>query len=172
MSSLKSEVSAKRRESKATRKKKTTEVVDKSKVKVKGGKDTNKNKSSLKKKKEETYLKDNFFARVKKYLTKVNITYFILAIVDIILVIYTARGNIVNYVVILDEEIFMSKTSYLLFGRNYVNLVIISFFYVYTLLVTKFYLKKEITKKFLGILFLIIFIINILLFYIFTKKVY
>lgn len=167
---MKSEVSAKKVESKATRKKKAIEVVDKSKVKVKGGKDTNKNKSSLKK--EKTKLKDNSFARVKKNLTKVNITYFILAVVDIILVIYTARGNIVNYVVILDEEIFMSKTSYLLFGRNYVNLVIISFFYVYTLLVTKFYLKKEITKKFLGILFLIIFIINILLFYIFTKKVY
>lgn len=169
---MKGEVSAKKTRSTKGDKKKTTKVVDKSKVEVKGKKVITKNKSSLKNKKEETNLKYNFFKKIKKYLTRVNITYFVLAIIDIILVIYTARSNIVNYVVILDEEIFMSKTKYLLFGRNYVNLVIISFFYIYTLLVSKFYLKNKITLKFLGILFLIIFIINILLFYIFTKKVY
>ena len=107
-----------------------------------------------------------------KILTKVNITYFVLVVLDIVLVIYMARQNVVNYVVILDQEIFVSKTKYLLFGRNYINLIIMTFIYIYTCLIAKFFLKKKITRKFLGCLLVGIFIFNILLFFIFTRKVY
>lgn len=179
MSSLKKDVTDKDTK-KQFRGKKTNSIVKEnlSKKTVNNNKknvnDKNKpvNKKNIKKR--ENIVKNEVPKRVdlKKYLTKGNITYFILAVLDIIFVIYMARKNVVNYVVILDEEIFVSKTKYLLFGRNYINLVIIAFFYIYTCLVTKFFLKKKITKKFLLWLFVILFVINILLFFIFTKKVY
>ena len=109
---------------------------------------------------------------VRNYLTKSNITYFLLLLVDIVLVIYMARKNIVNYVVISDVEVFVSKTRYLLWGRNYINVIIILFFYIYTCLVNKFFLKRKNTKKFLIWLFVILVVINVLLFILFTKKVY
>lgn len=109
---------------------------------------------------------------LKKYLTKDNITYFALLLFDIVLVIYLARQNIVNYAVVMDEEIFVSKTKYLLWGRNYVNVIVIAFFYVYTCLVNKFFLKKKNTKKFLLWLFGVLVVVNVLLFVIFTKRVY
>lgn len=107
-----------------------------------------------------------------KYLTKVNVTYFIFFLMDIILVIYLARGNKVNYVLMFDEEIFLSKTKYLLWGRNYVNIIVTTFFYIYGCLLNKFYLKRKNTKKFLLLLLVILLIVNILLFVIFTKKIY
>lgn len=109
---------------------------------------------------------------LKKYFTKVNITYFILFLLDIILVIYSARKNIVNYVVISDQEVFVGKIRYLLLGRNYINLIIIGFFYIYTCLINRFFLQRKNTKKFLLWLFLILIILNLLLFFFFTKKVY
>lgn len=124
-----------------------------------------------KNKKDEIVVDKNKFD-LKKYLTKDNITYFSLLLFDIVLVIYLARQNIVNYAVVMDEEIFVSKTKYLLWGRNYVNVIVIAFFYVYICLVNKFFLKKKNTKKFLLWLFGILVIINVLLFVIFTKRVY
>lgn len=109
---------------------------------------------------------------LKKYLTKINITYFFIFLVDIIMVILMARRNVVNYVSIFDEEIFVSKTRYLLFGRNYINLVITAFFYIYTCFVTKFFLNLKNKKKFLILLFIILSLVNMLLFFFFTKKVY
>ena len=107
-----------------------------------------------------------------KYFTKVNITYFVFFLIDIILVIYLARGNKVNYVLMLDEEIFLSKTKYLLWGRNYVNVIVTALFYIYGCLLNKFYLKRKNTKKFLLWLLAILLIVNILLFIIFTKRIY
>ena len=77
-----------------------------------------------------------------KYLTKINITFFIFFLVDILLVIYLARQNVINYAILLDKEIFLSKTKYLLWGRNYVNVIVIVFFYVYGCLLNKFFLSK------------------------------
>ena len=107
-----------------------------------------------------------------KCLTKVNITYFIFFLIDIILVIYLARGNRVNYVLIFDEEIFVSKTKYLLWGRNYVNVIVTVFFYIYGCLLNKFYLKRKNSNKFLLSLLGILLVLNVLLFVIFTKRVY
>ena len=105
-------------------------------------------------------------------MTKVNITYFIFLLVDIVLVIYLARQNIVNYAVLLDEEIFVSKTRYLLWGRNYINVIVIAFFYIYGCILNKFFLKRKNSKKFLIRLLAILLVLNILLFIIFTKRVY
>lgn len=129
-----------------------------------------KNKVQVKKKKIDKNSKKKI--DIKKYLTKVNITYFMFFLIDIILVIYLARQNIVNYAVVLDEEIFVSKTRYLLWGRNYVNLIVIAFFYVYGCLVNKFFLKRKLSKKFLLWLLAILLVLNVLLFIIFTKRVY
>ena len=107
-----------------------------------------------------------------KYLTKVNITYFIFFLIDIILVIYLARGNRVNYVLIFDEEIFVSKTKYLLWGRNYVNVIVTAFFYIYGCLLNRFYLKRKNTRKFLLSLLGVLLVVNVLLFIIFTKRIY
>lgn len=131
-------------------------------------KNSNVDKKGIKKKIISTK-KDLF---VSKYLTKVNITYFLFFLIDVILVIYLARQNIVNYVVVFDEEIFVSKTKYLLWGRNYVNVIVTAFFYIYGCLLNKFFLKRKNTKKFLGWLLIILLMINVLLFILFTKKVY
>ena len=153
MSSLKKTVSNEKKEikKKVSKKKSTTKLNNKDKVVEK-----------IDKKKID----------FKSYLTKTNITYFVLLLLDIVLVIYMARKNIVNYIVISDVEVFVSKTRYLLWGRNYINLIIILFFYIYTCLVNKFFLKRKNTKKFLIWLFGILVVVNVLLFILFTKKVY
>ena len=127
--------------------------------------------TQLNKKDKAVVLEEKKF-KFKKYLNKVSITYFVLLLLDIILVIYAARLNVVNYAVVLDEEIFLSKTRYLLWGRNYVNVIIIFFFYIYTCLINRFFLKRKNTKKFLIWLLIGLIILNVLLFIIFTKKVY
>ena len=53
---------------------------------------------------------------LKKYLNKVNVTYFLLFLFDVVLVIYLARKNIINYVEVLDEEILVGKMKYLFLG--------------------------------------------------------
>lgn len=113
-----------------------------------------------------------YIKKLKKYLTKTNITYITILLLDIILTIYLARQNMVNYAVVLDEEIFISKTRYLLLGRNYINLITTSFFYIYLCIINKFYLHNKNTKKFLLYSLLILTITNITLFIIFTKKIY
>ena len=113
-----------------------------------------------------------YIKKLKKYLTKTNITYITILLLDIILTIYLARQNMVNYAVVLDEEIFISRTRYLLLGRNYINLITTSFFYIYLCIINKFYLHNKNTKKFLLYSLLILTITNITLFIIFTKKIY
>lgn len=131
-----------------------------------------KNSSTVKNKVTKNKDNKNNELLFSKYFTKVNITYFVFFLIDIILVIYLARGNKVNYVLMLDEEIFLSKTKYLLWGRNYVNVIVTTFFYIYGCLLNKFYLKRTNTKKFLLWLLAILLIVNILLFIIFTKRIY
>lgn len=110
--------------------------------------------------------------KLRKNFTRKNVTYFVLFLVDIALVIYSARKNIVNYVVVSDQSIFVSKTRYLLFGRNYINLIITSFFYLYICLIHRFFLHEKNTRKFFVCLFFSLIILNCLLFVIFTKRIY
>lgn len=138
--------------------------------------DNNSKTKNTQKKKTSSKQNNNNFSKyilkIKKYLTKQNITYFTILLFDIILTIYLARHNMVNYAIVLDEEIFISKTRYLLWGRNYINLITTTFFYIYLLIINKFFLHNKNTKKFLLYSLLIITILNLSIFIIFTKKIY
>ena len=109
---------------------------------------------------------------LKKYLNKVNVTYFLLFLFDVVLVIYLARKNIINYVEVLDEEILVGKMKYLFLGRNYINVVVILFFYIYICLINRFFLHRKNTVKFLLLLLVVLVILNVLLFILFSKRVY
>lgn len=109
---------------------------------------------------------------IKDKLTKKNLIYVVLLLVDVILVIYMASRNCVNYIEVGGEEIFVSKSRYLLVGRNYINLIIIAFFYFYTLAIKKFLFREKITKKYLLWLFIFLIVLNMGLFLIFTKRIY
>ena len=127
-----------------------------------------KNKKESSKKK--TNIKKNE-VKEKKYLTKENIIYAIILLVDIFLVIYTARKNIVNYVTIENKRKYIGKKYILFFGRNYITLLITFIIYAYYIILNKIKLKKKHTKKHLIITLIGLFIFNCLLFYLFTKKV-
>ena len=109
---------------------------------------------------------------LKKYLNKVNVTYFLLFLFDVVLVIYLARKNIINYVEVLDEEILVGKMKYLFLGRNYINVVVILFFYIYICLINRFFLHRKNTVKFLLLSLVVLVILNVLLFILFSKRVY
>jgi len=111
--------------------------------------------------------------KLNKILTKKNIIYLLIAIADIFLVIYTARRNNINYIT-LDKEnyVYLGSKTNLIFGRNYITIVISLVVYIYYLLLNKIYFKTKLTKKRIIIPIFIIFIINCLIFYLFTNKVY
>ena len=108
----------------------------------------------------------------KNIVNKTSIIYFLLGLCDVVLVIYCARYNKAHYVKLLDEDIFIGKTKNLIFGRNYINLIISLFFYVYSLLIYRLFLKKRFNKMYVIGSLLLIFIVNIILFVCFSVKVY
>lgn len=113
--------------------------------------------------------KDSWFRNLTK---REVISYGILFLVDIVLVIFCARQNVVHYVDYGEIDFFVSKTRYLLWGRNYVNLIIIAFFYIYGCVMNRFFLQRKNTKKFLIWFLVSLLVINVTLFLIFTKRVY
>ena len=108
----------------------------------------------------------------EQFFTKKNIIYLLLIVVDIGLVIYVARKNIVNYVDIGEKNIFIGDKKNLWLGRNYISLIITVFFYIYTCVLHRYFLHEKNTKKFLIGLFFFLIILNGLLFYLFTVRVY
>lgn len=96
----------------------------------------------------------------------------ILLVIDIILIVCFARDNYANYADVDGKVIFVGETKNLLFGRNYVGLVVTCFIYFYGILVSKFLCKNKFKIKQLILLFIGIFVLNVLLFYMFTNKVY
>ena len=138
-------------------------------------KDQKKGKSvENKKRKVKTKVKETNFLRVKRFVIKnKNILVGIgLAIVDIVLIIYVARNNVANYVNVNGEDIFIGETKNLLLGRNYITLVISAFIYLYGLLINKVLLKNKISKKNLILSFFCILLFNMIMFCIFTNRVY
>lgn len=103
---------------------------------------------------------------------KDKLVFFILGLIDVILIVWFARSNVANYAIVNGKEIFVGKTKNLLFGRNYITLVISFFIVVYGLLINKIILKKKWKVKFLMLIFSFLIIFNMLLFYFFTNKVY
>ena len=110
---------------------------------------------------------------IKSKLNKRTIMYIILLILDIIIIIYSARHNYANYITINeDRKMFVGDSKDLLFGKNYITLITTFFFFIYTLLANKILFHKKNTKKFIILLLLFLLTLNIILFFIFTKRVY
>ena len=109
-------------------------------------------------------------------LTKLNnkkLFFIAVIIIDIIITIYFARKNIANYIKIDGSEAkFVGETKNIVFGRNYITLITTSFFFIYTCLSNKILFHEKITKKFVITTFFFYLILNIILFIIFTKRVY
>ena len=109
---------------------------------------------------------------LKKYITKQNIIYLIIAISDIFLIIYSARRNMINYVKIENKKMYLGAKANLIFGRNYISLVTTLVVYTYTLLINKVYFKKKTNIKNYIIFLILLLLLNCLIFYIFTNRVY
>lgn len=154
-------------------KKETGKVV---KRKVKSKKDVNKIRGRKIRSYDEEKGQNNFFSRIwyeiKKRMTKKNVTYLFLGVIDVILIICVARKNVVNYADFLGKSIFVGDEKNLILGRNNISIVVTLFFYGYICLVNRFFLGQKNTKKFLVSLLFILVVLNGILFYCFTTRVY
>ena len=59
-----------------------------------------------------------------------------------------------------------------MFFSNYITLIITGFIYIYGLAINKILLKNNIKIRYMILLLIGILVINMLLFYLFTNKVY
>ena len=146
-------------------------VINKEKNNNKNIKKTNKknnNKSKDNKKQLDSRLKEKLLNRRNQ-----KIIYGIIVIIDILIIIYSARNNFANYATIKDEgKVFIGSTKNLLFGRNYITLIITLFFSIYILLCNKLLFNRKNTKKSIIKTLIFLLILNVVLFYIFTKRIY
>lgn len=112
--------------------------------------------------------------KVKEFINKNKniLLVSILGVIDIILIICFANDNFANYAEIDGDVIFVGKTRNLLFGRNYIGLIVTFFIYIYGLVVSKFLCKNKFKIKNSVLWFLLIFVVNMILFYVFTNKIY
>ncbi|MEE3343124.1 MAG: hypothetical protein VZS44_03440 [Bacilli bacterium] len=125
------------------------------------------------KRKKETEDKKSKVNSIISKLNKQKLYYNIIAIIDISFIIYFARHNYANYVTTkADGSFFIGDSKDLLFGKNYITLIFSSFIYIYILLSYKIHFNIKKTKKEIFILFIKVFLINIILFCIFTKRIY
>ena len=108
----------------------------------------------------------------KKDIKKKIIVYLIIMVLDIGIIIYSARRNILHFIDLNNKTVTLGGTKRILFGKNYITLVVTFFFYIYICLVNKFIFKEKKKEWFYVVLFLLLIIINILLFVAFSKRVY
>ena len=106
------------------------------------------------------------------FLNDKNYIYFFLIVVNVLFTIFIAKKNSINYATVFGKNILITEKTYAFLGRNYINLFIILFFSFYTILLKKVLMKKKITWKFVAFSFLFYFILDILLFYYFTKHIF
>ena len=122
-----------------------------------------------KEKKKETKEIQNPFKNKKRQV----LIYVILVLIDITLIIYSAKRNYINYVTLKGlGNISFGTTKDLLFGKNYITLIITFFFFTYILLCNKLLFDKKNTKIRTILTLIGLLILNIILFYIFTKRIY
>lgn len=126
------------------------------------------------KKNSEKKTKKKLKEKIKNKITRKNLFYFIIAVIDISFIIYCARHNYANYVMdrIEGDYYYVGDSKDLLFGKNYITLIFSSFIYIYILLSNRVFFQKKNSKKNMIKLFIIIFLINIIIFCIFTKRIY
>lgn len=118
----------------------------------------------------KTGKKPNILTVIKN---KKNIFYTVLIIIDIIIIIYFARHNFANYVSLEgSKSVFIGDKKDLLFGKNYITLITTLFFYIYILISNKMLFHQKNTKKFSISLLIFLILLNTILFFIFTKRVY
>ena len=128
-----------------------------------------------KEKKKTNKLKHNksIINLIKDKLTRQNLLYLLIAFIDIIFIIYCARHNYANYVKNeQDGSFFIGDSKDLLFGKNYIVIIFTSFIYIYILLSNKIFFHLKQSKKSMLKLLILLFLINIIIFFIFTKRIY
>lgn len=130
-------------------------------------------KAVEKKEKIKSKKNKNILSTIKEKITKQNLFYLLIAFIDIIFIIYAARHNHANYVKSKTEgSFFIGDSKDLLFGKNYITLIFTSFVYIYVLLARKIFFHINQSKKSMLKIFIILFLVNIILFFIFTKRIY
>ena len=108
----------------------------------------------------------------KRIKNKNKLVIGMLILLDFFLIVFMARKNTINYVVIDGKDIFIGETKNLVLGRNYITLVITLFIYFYGVAINKILLRNKIRFIYMILIFLGILILNMLMFYLFTNKVY
>ena len=108
----------------------------------------------------------------KKLLSKENFIYLFIVLINIVFTIYIAQKTSIHYAKVLGNNILVTNNLYMFFGRKYVNLLIIGFFSLYTILIRKFILKRKNKLSTFFFILLFYFLLDILLFYIFTKRIF
>jgi len=124
-----------------------------------------KKKSSKNNKKVDSFI--NFINKNKNILLVS-----ILGIIDIILIICFARDNFANYAKVEGNTIFVGEIRNLLFGRNYIGLIVTIFIYIYGIVVSKVLCRNKIGIRKTILWFVLVFVVNMILFYVFTNKIY
>ena len=121
-----------------------------------------------KEKKQQLEKKKSF----KDFIKNKNYIYIFLILINIVFTIYIAKKNSVHYVKVLNNDVLISNDKLLFLGRGYINLLIIGFFSLYTILIDKFLLKKKITFKSSILIILLYSILDVVLFYLFINKIF
>ena len=121
-----------------------------------------------KEKKQQLEKKKSF----KNFIKNKNYIYIFLILINIVFTIYIAKKNSVHYVKVLNYDVLISNDKLLFLGRGYINLLIIGFFSLYTILIDKFLLKKKITFKSSILIILLYSILDVVLFYLFINRIF
>ena len=126
-------------------------------------------KKIYKKEKKQQLDKNKSF---KNFIKNKNYIYIFLILINIVFTIYIAKKNSVHYVKVLNNDVLISNDKLLFLGRGYINLLIIGFFSLYTILIDKFLLKKKITFKSSILIILLYSILDVVLFYLFINRIF
>ena len=121
-----------------------------------------------KEKKQQLEKKKSF----KNFIKNKNYIYIFLILINIVFTIYIAKKNSVHYVKVLNNDVLISNDKLLFLGRGYINLLIIGFFSLYTILIDKFLLKKKITFKSSILIILLYSILDVVLIYLFINRIF
>ena len=121
-----------------------------------------------KEKKQQLEKKKSF----KNFIKNKNYIYIFLILINIVFTIYIAKKNSVHYVKVLNNDVLISNDKLLFLGRGYINLLIIGFFSLYTILIDKFLQKKKITFKSSILIILLYSILDVVLFYLFINRIF
>ena len=121
-----------------------------------------------KEKKQQLEKKKSF----KNFIKNKNYIYIFLILINIVFTIYIAKKNSVHYVKVLSNDVLISNDKLLFLGRGYINLLIIGFFSLYTILIDKFLLKKKIAFKSSVLIILLYSILDVVLFYLFINRIF